>query len=61
MVGNYGDRGPQETMKNGFLPQKGEPPEEVVQEDEGEWQEEADEYMLIDYTKISDLIQMFKT
>jgi len=62
MVGNYGDRGPQEIMKPGFLAQKGEPEEVmVVQEDEGEWLEASDEFILVDYTKIADIIQVFKT
>jgi hypothetical protein len=62
MVGNYGDRGPQEIMKPGFSPQKGEPDEVmVVQEDEVEWLEASDEFLLVDYTKIADIIQVFKT
>ena len=59
-----GDRGPHDDMKNGYLSQTGGQPEEglmVVEEDEeGEWVEEADEYVLADYTKVGELIQAFK-
>ena len=59
-----GDRGLHEVMKNGFLSHMGGEPEErlmVAEEDEeGEWVEEADEYVLADYTKIGEVIQAFK-
>ena len=59
-----GDRGPHDDMKNGFLSQRGGELEErlmVAEEDEeGEWVEEADEYVLADYTKIGELIQALK-
>jgi hypothetical protein len=62
MVGNYGDRGPQEIIKPGFSPKMSEPDEEMVmQEDEGEWLEASDDILLVDYTKIADIIQVFKT
>ena len=55
---------PHEVMKNGFLSQTGGEPEErpmVVEEDEeGDWVEEADEYVLADYTKVGELILAFK-
>ena len=64
MLGNYGDRVPQEVKKNGFISQNGGEPEELIvvkEDEEGEWVEEANEYVLVDYTKIGELIQVFKT